>query len=119
MVAFGFHLLDIGFAPSGFWLATDIVFIAAVLTLVPVALTGWVTWKGAYRGAKIRLFQIKIAVSWAMFAIGIPLAVWRTALLVGGTGDAGSFHWVYLAGNALLIVGAVIEGYYGGRLSHR
>jgi hypothetical protein len=28
-------------------------------------------------------------------------------------------HWIYLAGNTLLIFGAIVEGYYGGRLSHR
>lgn len=28
-------------------------------------------------------------------------------------------HWIYMAGNAFLIMGALIEGFYGGRLNHR
>jgi hypothetical protein len=31
----------------------------------------------------------------------------------------GAEHWIYLAGNTLLILGTLAEGYYGGRLNHR
>jgi hypothetical protein len=119
MVAFGFHLLDILFAPPRFGLATDIVFIAAMGVMAPAALTGWHTWKTAYKGAKIMLFQRKIAFGWAMFAIGLPLAAWRTVYLINGIDDQGPSHWLYLLGNGALIGGAIVEGYYGGRLSHR
>ena len=119
IVAFGFHLLNIWFAPPGFGLATDIVFIAAVAILVPASLTGWLTWEKAYKGARLMLFQRKIAVCLAMMVIGLPLGVWRAIMLITGMKDTGLFHWVYFAGNGLLIIGAIIEGYYGGRLSHR
>lgn len=118
-VTFVFQALDILFSPPGFDLAGDIVFLGAVAGLIPAVLTGWRTWKKSYKGAKIMLFQRKIATSWAMLAIGIPLAAWRIVLLANGIKDTFWYDVIYFAGQWLLIAGAVIEGYYGGRLNHR
>ena len=119
MVAFGFQALDIILNTGGFDVSTDIVFVAAVLMLFPAAFTGWRTWKTSYKGAKIMLFQRKIAAAWAMFAIGIPAAIWRVWLERNGIEDTFWIDAVYFLSIALLVAGAIVEGYYGGRLSHR
>lgn len=55
-----------------------------------------------------------------MAALSLPLTAWRIAAL-GFFQDANQSpeHWIYLAGNTLLILSAVLEGYNGGRLNHR
>lgn len=119
-VAFGFQILHLFLAPACFELATNVTLIAGAVMMAPTTWTGWTTWKSAYKGARVRLFQRKITISFVMLGLSVPLVVWRVVFL-------GFFeevpqspeHWIYLAGNALLIAGAVAEGYYGGRLNHR
>jgi hypothetical protein len=55
-----------------------------------------------------------------MAALSLPLVVWRIAALgLFEEAPDSPQHWIFLAGNTLLILGAVVEGYYGGRLNHR
>ncbi len=119
-VAFVFQVLHFFISPDCFELATNVALLAGAVLMIPTTWTGWATWKSSYKGAKVLLFQRKITISFAMLAVSIPLAVWRVLFLGFFEVAHGSpAHWVYLAGNTLLIMGAVAEGYYGGRLSHR
>lgn len=119
-VAFGFQVLHLFIFPACFELATNVSLIAGTAMLIPTTLTGWRRWKTFYRGAKGFIFRRKITISLAMLALSFPLTIWRTMFL-SAFEDApyGPWHWIYFAGNGLLILGAVAEGFYGSRLNHR
>ena len=119
-VAFGFQILHLFASPACFEIATNVSLIGAVVMMIPTTWSGWFTWKRDYKGAKIKLFQRKISTAFAILALSIPLVTWRI-LFLGLFEEApeSPSHWIYLAGNTLLIIGAIVEGYYGGRLHHR
>jgi len=118
--AFGFQILHLFLAPACFELATNMALMGGTAMLLPTAVTGWSEWKTHYHGAKGLIFKRKIAAAIGMAALSLPLVVWRIAALgLFQEARESPAHWIYLAGNTLLILGAVIEGYYGGRLNHR
>jgi len=120
--AFGFQILHLfPTSLSGcFEIATTVALISAATMMIPTILTGWFTWKKQYKGARVLIFQRKIAISYAMLAVSIALVSWRTTQFEAFQDVPQSpWHWLYLAGNTLLIAGAFVEGYYGGRLNHR
>lgn len=118
--AFTFQFLHLFIAPACFELATNVALIGGTALLFPAIATGWLEWKTHYHGAKGLIFKRKIVVAFGMAVLSLPLTVWRIAAL-GFFQDAHQSpeHWIYLSGNTILILGAVLEGYYGGRLNHR
>jgi len=120
--AFGFQILHLfpTYLSGCFEVATTVSLIGATVMMIPTILTGWFTWKNQYKGARVLIFQRKIAISYAIMAVSIALVAWRTTQF-NAFQDApeSPWHWLYLAGNTVLIMGAVAEGYYGGRLNHR
>jgi uncharacterized membrane protein len=118
--AFGFQILHLFMYPDCLELATTVTLIGATLMMPPAMITGWLKWKAQYNGAKIRLFQRKIIISFVMLAISLCISVWRVvrfeAFLVEPVGLA---HWIFLLGVISLIAGALMEGYHGGKLSHK
>lgn len=120
--AFIFQILHLIPHPlSGtFEVATNVMLIAGTAVLIPVTWTGWFTWKDRYNGVRASIFQRKINVSFAMLALSIGLTIWRTAYLPAFEDvPEGVAHWMYLAGNVLLMAGSVVEGFYGIRLTHK
>jgi uncharacterized membrane protein len=119
-VAFGFQVLHLFAFPTCFELATNVALIGGTIMLAPTILTGWWSWKNWYRGARGLIFRRKTSISLAMLAVCFPLTTWRTVYL-SAFEDApySPWHWIYFAGNGLLILGALAEGFYGSRLSHR
>ncbi|HMA55097.1 MAG TPA: DUF2231 domain-containing protein [Acidobacteriota bacterium] len=118
--AFGFQVLHLFMAPACFELATNVALMGGLVMLLPAIASGWSEWKAHYGGAKGVIFQRKISTAVAMLALSLPLVVWRIAALgLFEEAPDSPEHWIYLAGNALLIFGAIREGYYGGRLNHR
>jgi uncharacterized membrane protein len=120
MTAFGFQILHLFMAPICFELATNIVLSAAAAMMIPTVWSGCASWKKNYNGAKGRLFQRKIAIGFGMLFFSVLLVSWRT-ISFGFFAQAAEApqHWIYLVGNTALIVGAIAEGSYGGRLNHR
>jgi hypothetical protein len=103
-----------------FEVASNVMLIIGTVALILATWTGWVTWKRRYGGARATLFQRKIAISFAMSSISVLLTIWRTAFLPAFEDvPSGIAHWLYLAGTLLLMVGAALEGFYGGRLNHK
>ena len=118
--AFGFQILHLFLAPACFELATNVALMGGTAMLLPTAATGWAEWKTHYHGAKGLIFKRKITTAFVMAALSLPLIVWRIAALgLFQEARESPAHWIYLIGNSFLILGAVIEGYYGGRLNHR
>jgi uncharacterized membrane protein len=118
--AFVFQVLHLFMAPVCFELATNVTLLGGTVLLIPTILTGWSEWRRRYHGASGLIFRVKVRTALAMAALSIPLVIWRIAAL-GLFEEAleSPGHWIYLAGNTALIMGAIVEGYYGGRLNHR
>jgi hypothetical protein len=87
--------------------------------MIPAIVSGWITWKRHYHGAKGAIFRRKIIVAFGMLAVSIPLAVWRLALYYLGKEADGVDHYAFFFFTTSLIAGAVLEGYLGGRFNHR
>ncbi len=118
--AFGFQVLHLVTTPTCFELATNVTLLGGTALLVPTIWTGWSEWKGRYHGAKGLIFKRKITMALVMAALSLPLVLWRIiALGLFEEVPRSPEHWIYLAGNTILIMGAILEGYYGGRLTHR
>ena len=120
IAAFGFQILHLFMAPYCFELATNAMLIGGAFVMIPTVLSGWSSWKNRYKGAPGTLFKRKIVIGFIMLFLSALLAAWRT-IGFGFFNEAGENpqHLIYLAGNTLLIVGAIAEGFYGGRLNHR
>lgn len=118
--AFLFMLLHLITGNPCMVLAAYITLIASVIVLVPTTLTGWFTWKRSYEGFLNKTFRIKIWTSIGMLAVSIVLVSYQTLdpSALTSVHNVGA-HVVYLVGLGLLMVAAMVEGFWGGRLHHR
>jgi uncharacterized membrane protein len=119
-VAFLFQILHLIFSPACFTLASTVIILAGAITMIPTTISGWSSWKHKYKGAFTFIFKRKILTSFFMLGISIVLTIWRFLLFSIFSDEPYNYaHWIFLFGTILLILGAVIEGYYGGKLTHR
>jgi len=117
--AFLFQVLHLFMAPLCFELATNVMLLGGTIMLAPTIWTGYMEWHGRYHRARGTIFSRKIRTAMALAALSLPLVVWRIlALGLFQEARESPGHWIYLAGNGGLILGAIVEGYYGGRLTH-
>ena len=120
LVAFMFMLIYLFTSSSCFEMTSVISLLAGFVMIIPAIITGWFTWKNKYKGFRGMLFKRKIITSFVMIGISF-------VLVVGQVVNTGFFehsanavwHGAYFIGTALLIIGAGIEGFYGGRLNHK
>lgn len=119
-MTFVFQVLHLFVYPECFELASNVLLVAGVSSLVPTTWTGYHTWKHQYNAARASIFRQKIIIAVVLLMIGIPLCAWRI-LYIGSSAQAvrPDIHWTYFLGTVLMIVGAILEGYLGGRLTHR
>jgi len=117
--AFLFTALHLVTHNSCFVLAAYVSLLSGAASMVPVTATGWVTWKREYGGSRSTLFLIKIWVSVSMMFVSGGLALYQTAdpFRVLDLGNRAG-HVLYVAGLVLLMIGAVVEGHWGGKLHH-
>lgn len=118
-VAFLFQVLHLFMFREPFELATTACVLVGAASMIPAIVSGWLTWKGQYHGAKARIIRRKIIVAFAMLGVSVALAAWRVTLYYLGSAAEGIDHYVFFAVTGSLIAGAVLEGFYGGRLAHR
>lgn len=122
--AFAFQLLHIAFYHStfqsrAFFLSSNILVLIGAAAMIPAVWTGWIDWKRNYRGAGTRLFKRKILVGFGMLVVSVAVSLFRS-LYYGFQGDLPAIHHIwYVLALGLLIAGAVVEGFYGGRLIRR
>jgi len=119
-MTFVFQVLHLFANPGCFELASNVLLVAGVFSLVPTTWTGYFTWKHQYNAARASIFRQKIIIAVVLLMIGIPLCAWRI-IYIGSSSQAvlPAIHWTYFLGSLLMIVGAILEGYLGGRLTHR
>jgi len=119
-VTAGFQVLHLFLLPTCFEIASNVCLIGGTALLVPSVISGWRTWKSQYRGFRSPVFVRKITIAYLMLGLSLPLTVWRMAFPNSFINVAwGTTHWLYFAGTILLIIGASLEGYFGGTLHHR
>jgi uncharacterized membrane protein len=118
MVSAGFMILHLFTNDPGYEKSAYLTLVAGAITMLPTTLTGWFTWKGRYKGARVKMFIYKSRIAYAMTFISITLVILRSFVFTPG---AERLIWHYLYGFLVisLILGAVVEGYYGQRLNHR
>lgn len=116
--AFLFQTLHFFIFQDAFELATSVCIIAGAISLVPATISGWFTWKRHYHASKARVFRRKLIVALVMLGVSIPQATWRIVLHNISTDVRGISHVTFFVATSLLVAGAVIEGYLGGRLVH-
>ena len=119
-VAFLFQILHLIFSPDAFTLATTVVVLAGAVVMIPTTISGWSSWKRKYKGASTLVFKRKIITSLVMLGVSLILTVWRFLTYSIFLDEPYNYlHWIFLFGTLLLIIGSIIEGYYGGKLTHR
>jgi uncharacterized membrane protein len=119
-VAFLFQILHLIFSPDAFTLTTTVVVLSGTIVMIPTTISGWSTWKHKYKGANTFLFQRKITTSFAMLGTSVALTTWRFLAYSIFLNEPYIYaHWVFMFGTLLLISGSIMEGYYGGKLTHR
>ncbi|MDA8431529.1 MAG: hypothetical protein M0Z60_01045 [Nitrospiraceae bacterium] len=117
--AFLFQILHLFTMPECFELSTTVTLALGALSLIPTIFSGWWTWKKQYKSARVPLFRKKIVIAAVLLVASIPLVTWRIGFPeMFFNVRSGISHWLYFAGNGLLIVGATAEGFYGGQLNH-
>jgi uncharacterized membrane protein len=118
-VAFLFQVLHLFVFRDAFELATTACVLAGATSMIPAIVSGWFTWKGQYHGARARIIRRKIIVAFGMLGVSVILAAWRVVLYYIGSDAEGVDHYAFFVATGALIAGAVLEGFYGGRLAHR
>jgi uncharacterized membrane protein len=114
-VAVVFLLLAMMFNSSGLESAAYFNLIAVFFSMPLVLLTGYLTWKKKYNGAKTLVFKIKIAAGCLSTAILFGLIVWRTVEPDVLT-TASSDRWLFLMWSMFLLAAVGLAGHLGGKL---
>jgi uncharacterized membrane protein len=118
--SFAFMVLHLVTETNCFELSAYVALVAGAVVMIPTTVSGWTTWKTRYRGVRGRVFLRKIRISFAMIGISIFLSMYHGAFVVANLDILHNvWHFLYFLGITLLLVGAIAEGYYGGRLNHR
>jgi uncharacterized membrane protein len=118
-VAFLFHVLHFFVAYECFELATNTSLLVGAVAMVPSVITGWITWRSRYHGMRSAVILRKIYIGLAMLVLSSGVVIWRVGIVGIQNETSPPGHPVYTILVTLLILGAVLEGYYGGPLTHR
>ncbi len=118
--AFLFMLLDVIADDACYSRAAYVSLLAGALVVLPTTFIGWTTWKRQYKGFKNTLFRVKIFTAFAMIPISIGLVAYQTLYPFDALDVMHSTaHLIYFVGVVLLMLGSIVEGYWGARLHHR
>ena len=103
------------FQLPGFGNAAFLSIIFVLLSMPPVLLTGYITWKKKYKGAKTPLFKMKIAASSVASVILFSLIVWKT-IQPDVLSDASLDRFIFLFWSIIMLAAIGIAGHLGGQL---
>jgi uncharacterized membrane protein len=116
MASAGFIVLHLITKTECFELAGYLCLIAGVCMTIPTTITGWLTWKSKYKGARTKIFTNKIILSFFMIIVGLLMIIFRAYFVAG---EHTLWHFIFAFGFIALFFASMMEGYYGGRLNHR
>jgi len=118
--SFGFMVLHLFTDTDAFELAGYVTLIAGAAVMIPTSVSGWYSWKVKFKGYRTDVFVKKIRTAFVMIVISLVIVLYRT-IFVTDTIDIYHevWHVTFFVGASLLMLGATIEGYYGGKLNHR
>ncbi len=86
-----------------------------LLAMPPVMITGYITWKNKYKGAKTTLFTMKISAACVATITLLTLVVWKT-IQPEVLSNASSGRWPFLLLALLLLASVGLAGHLGGKL---
>ena len=102
------------FSGSEMMLKAGFINLIFVLISLPiVGLTGFLEWKEKYNQAQTNIFKIKIAAASVTAVCCITSIIWY---LVNPEVLASSGAWLFVMINLLMLAGAGVAGYIGGKL---
>lgn len=115
-VSFGFMVLHLITWEKCYEWAAYLSLLAGMGSMWPAMLTGRRVWKDRYKGARAKVFLTKKKIAYGMIAVSTALVIWRTAFP-----SWLHSYWMglYFICIGSLLLGAMTEGFYGGRLNHR
>jgi uncharacterized membrane protein len=117
--AFMFQLLHFFSHPDCFELSANVALVVGTAVMIPTLWSGWVDWRKHYKAARGKIFLRKIRTGFAMLVVSLGVSLWRSLWASFTTDIPGAQHIIFFAFVSLLILGSIVEGYYGGRLGHR
>ncbi len=118
--SFVFMVLHLVTMTTCFELSAFVSLILGALVMIPTTISGWITWKRKYKGIKGKIFLNKIRISFSMIVVSIGMVIYRSTFVTEDLDVLhNAWHFLFYVGGTLLFVGAVAEGYFGGRLNHR
>jgi len=118
--SYAFMILHLITETTCFELSAFIALISGAALMLPTTISGWITWKKKYKGARGKIFINKIRIAFAILTISIMLVVYRVLFITENLDIFHNlWHFFYFTGSTLLFIGALTEGYFGGRLNHR
>lgn len=112
-LAIVFLLLALVLGLSGFEKAAFYNLVFVLLTMPAVIYTGYVEWQNRYKGAKTKIFGIKIGASIVVLATLIAMVVWR---LIDPEVAMSAGRWTYLGIGLVSVAAAGLAGHMGGKL---
>ena len=101
------------FGFSGFEEAAFYSLVFVLLNMPFVIATGYIAWQDRYKGAKTKVFGVKIGGTIVVCATLLVLVVWR--LIEPGVASSPG-RWTYLLICLICVAGAGLAGHMGGKL---
>ena len=86
-----------------------------LLAMPPVMITGYITWKYKYKGARTSLFTMKIVAACVATVTLLSLVVWKT-IQPDVLSNASTGRWPFLLLALLLLASVGLAGHLGGKL---
>jgi len=86
-----------------------------LLAMPPVMITGYITWKNKYKGARTTLFTMKIGAACVATVTLLALVVWKT-IQPDVLNNASPGRWPFLLVSLLLLASVGLAGHLGGNL---
>ncbi len=108
-----FLVLALVLGLSGFEKASFYNLVFVLLTMPAVVYTGYVEWQNRYKGAKTKIFGVKIGASIVVFVTLLAMVVWR---LIDPEVAMSAGRWTYLGIGLVSVVAAGLAGHMGGKL---